>query len=370
MYDHVFSPLRVGGLELKNRLTMAPLYLGYAGEAGLVNEPLLEHYRLMATSGVALVVVENASIDHPVASGAKRELLVDTDDCIEGLTRLAQTIKKEDALASLQLNHAGRFARMAPQPVAPSAIETFGRQTRALATEEMTGIAEKFAQASRRVKEAGFDLVELHGATGYLLSEFISPRTNRREDSYGGSIENRCRFPLQVIHAVKSAVGDLPVGYRFLAEEWLPDGLRLEEACRAAEILAGAGIAYLSVMGGTYESFGLPDVLKRSEQPGYMVELAAAVKSAVDIPVIVAGRVDSGALADQIIAEGKADLIGLARVLWADPEWPAKVREGREDEIIPCDCQGACNTLVARDMPALCARWPREKLEAWRARMV
>ena len=369
MLDHLLSPLEVGGLTLKNRLTMAPLFLGYSGLEGEVSPPLSDHYRLMARSGVALVVVENASIDHPAASGSFRELRVDTDECLNGLTRLARTIKDEGALASLQLNHAGRFAKAAPQPVAPSAVEAFGRVPRALTVEEIAGITHKFAEAALRVKEAGFDMVELHGGTGYLLAEFISPRTNRRTDAYGGSLENRCRFPLEVIGAVKAAVGEFPVGYRFLADEWLPDGLGIEEACRAAQVLDAAGVAYLSVMGGTYDSFGLPAVAERSQKPGYMVDLAAAVKNAVEVPVIAAGRIDSGELAERIIAEGKADLIGLARVLLADPEWPTKVMEGREAEIIRCDCENACNKSVAKDMPAVCARWPREKLSAWRAKL-
>jgi 2,4-dienoyl-CoA reductase-like NADH-dependent reductase (Old Yellow Enzyme family) len=369
MFNHLFSPFEVGGLSLSNRLTMTPLYLGYAGEEGIVTEALLEHYRLMARSGVALVVVENGSIDHPTASGSKRELRVDTDECVPGLARLAQAIKDEGARAGLQLNHAGRYARVAPEPVAPSTVEVFGRLPRALTAEEMRRIAEQFAECARRVQEAGFDLVELHGGTGYLLAEFISPRTNRRDDIYGGSLENRCRFPLEVMSAVKAAVEDFPVGYRFLADEWLPDGLELEESCRAAGILQTAEPAYLSVMGGTHESYPLPEVIARSERPGYMVDLAAAVKDAVQVPVIAAGRINSGALAEHILAEGQADLIGLARVLWADPEWPSKVREGREDEIVQCDCQDACNKLVAAAKPALCARWPREKLQTWKKRV-
>ncbi len=369
-FAELFSPFVVGGLKLENRLIMAPLFLGYAGEQGLVGRPVLEHYRLMARSGVALVVVENASIDHPVASGSIRELRVDTDEFLPGMARLAATIEEEGALACLQLNHAGRFAKAAGESVAPSAIPAFGRVPRELAAHELPGIAEKFAEAAVRAQQAGFDMVELHGGTGYLLAEFISPRTNRRSDAYGGSLENRCRFPLEVIRAVKSAVPGLPVGYRFLADEWLPDGLGLEESCRAARLLEAEGLAYLSVMAGTYESFGLPHVVERSQNPGYMVDLAAAVKHAVGIPVIAAGRIDSGELADRIIAAGQADLIGLARVLWADPEWPTKVRDGREVDIIRCRCEEACQKLVAASKPAICACWPREKQAAWRAMVV
>ena len=144
-------------------------------------------------------------------------------------------------------------------------------------------------------------MVELHGGTGYLLAQFVSPRTNKREDEYGGALENRQKFALEVASAVKAAVGDLPVGYRFLADEWLPNGLQLEESIRFAKALAAAGITYLSVMGGTYESFFLPEIVEKSKHEGYMVDLAGAIKQEVKIPVITAGRIASGAFAERVI---------------------------------------------------------------------
>jgi len=366
MYDQLFAPFTIGKVTLRNRLTMAPLYLGYAGEGGTVSKLLLEHYRLMAGSGVALVVVENATIDYGKGRGSTRTLRTDTDHCLEGLAELAAAIQTEGALASVQINHAGRFAAV-DQPLAPSPLETFGRVPRALTTEEIRDIIGEFAHAALRVKQAGFDMVELHGGTGYLLSQFVSPRTNRRKDVYGGTPERRQRFVLEVVAAVKEAVGDFPVGYRFLADEWLPDGLGLEESCRFAETLAASGVAYLSVMGGTYESFFLPPIIERSKRAGYMVDLAAAVKKAVGIPVIAAGRIATGDLALRVIAEGMADLIGLARVLWVDAEWPQKVREGREAEIIHCDPEcDTCTQLVMKGKAPFCVRWPHEKMRVWK----
>lgn len=168
MYPQLFSPYSIKGVELQNRLTMAPLYLGYAAEGSAVSPLLLDHYRLMAQSGVAL----------------------------EGLATLARIIKQEGARADLQINHAGRFAGAAAQPVAPSAVDTFGRQSRALSQEEVPEIVHQYANAARRVKQAGFDLVELHSGTGYLLAQFVSHRTNRRDEDYGGPLENRQKFPL------------------------------------------------------------------------------------------------------------------------------------------------------------------------------
>lgn len=366
MYPHLFSPLEVGGLQLKNRMTMAPLYLGYAGEGGTISALLLDHYKLMAQSGVAMVVVENATIDHPVGSGSNRTIRADTDENLAGLTKLAATIKQEGPLACLQLNHAGRFAGLT-DPVAPSAIEAFGRMPRALNVEEINQIREKFVDAAVRAQKAGFDMVELHGGTGYLLAQFASPHTNRREDEYGGSLENRMRFPVEVLDAVKASVGNLPVGYRFLADEWLPDGLQLEESSRLAKALARAGAAYISVMGGTYESFFLPEVVEKSKQDGYMVDLAAAIKSEVDVPVITAGRIATGALADRVIELEQADLVGLARVLWTDPEWPLKVKQGKEDAIIHCDSCDVCLQMLMQGEFVYCIQWPegkKEELEA------
>jgi 2,4-dienoyl-CoA reductase (NADPH2) len=370
MYKNLFSEIVIGGLTLKNRLTMAPLYLGYAGEGGTVSDVLLEHYRLMASGGVAMVVVENATVDHPVGSGSNRTLRADTDDNLDGLKRLALTIKQEGALACLQINHAGRFAHATREPLAPSAVSTFGRMPRALEDEEIDHIIGKYANAAARAKSAGFDMVELHGGTGYLLAQFLSPRTNKRNDKYGGILENRQRFAMEVLSRVRKTVDPFPVGYRFLADEWLPDGLQLKESIQFAKSLAQAGIAYISVMGGTYESFSLPEIVEKSKQEGYMLNLAAEVRAKVSVPIIAAGRLSSGAFADQAISDGKTDLIGLARVLWADPQWPKKVYDGRDADIIHCkpDCGDACMQMVMKGRPAFCVSWPTEKIKRWKAR--
>jgi len=372
MYKNLFSEITIKNLTLKNRITMAPLYLGYAGEGGTVSDMLLEHYRLMAGSGAAMVVVENATVDHPAGSGSNRTLRVDTDDNLDGLQQLSAAIKQEGALACLQINHAGRFAHAAQEPLAPSAVETFGRMPKALENEEIDRIVGKYAGAAARAKSAGFDMVELHGGTGYLLAQFLSPRTNKRTDEYGGTLANRQRFALEVLAQVKAAVDAFPVGYRFLSDEWLPDGLQLEESRQFAQSLAQAGIAYISVMGGTYESFSLPEIVEKSKQEGYMLNLAAEIRAEVDVPVIAAGRLATGAFADQAISEGKTDLIGLARVLWADPQWPEKVRDGRDADIIHCnpDCGDACMHMVMKGRPAFCVAWPAEKMKAWKAKFV
>jgi 2,4-dienoyl-CoA reductase (NADPH2) len=365
-YPNLFRPLKVDGLRLKNRITMAPLYLGYAAPGGKVSPLMLAHYKLMAHSGAALIVVEGAGITVN-GSGSARTLRCDHNRYMKGLEALAKTIKGEKALAALQINHAGRFAQVA-EPVAPSAVSAFGTTPRALTRKEIKAIQKQYARAALRVKKAGFDLVELHGGTGYLLAQFVSPRTNKRGDAYGGPIESRIRFPLEVLKEVKDLVGDFPVGYRFLADEWLPDGLHVEESGVLAKALEENGVAYISVMGGTYESFFLPEVIKKSRKPGYMVSLAEAMKKEVKVPVITAGRISTPALAESILREKKADMIGLARMLWVDPGWPRKAREGRERSIIKCSPKcDACLQLVMQGKPAFCPRWKKTKRAEYKA---
>ena len=368
-YPLLFSPFILGPLALANRITMAPLYLGYAGLDGLVNQRLLEHYQEMGASGAAMIMVENASV-HPRGQGSPFTIRADEDRFVEGLSRLARTIQKGGAKAGLQLNHAGRFAHGQEPPLAPSAVPLGQTTPQALSREEIAQIVECFAQAARRARAAGFDLLELHGGTGYLLAQFLSPRTNRRDDDYGGSLDNRLRFPLEVIAAVRREVGPTyPVGYRFLADEWLPDGLQLAEAVQIAPRLAAAGLAYLSVMGGTYESFFLPERKAQEKLPGYMLSLAAAVKQAVSLPVIAAGRMQDPALAEAALKEGKADLIGLARVLLADPLWPRKAKEGRAKEIVACEPNcNLCFARVSKGQPVFCSQWPEEKREHFATR--
>jgi 2,4-dienoyl-CoA reductase (NADPH2) len=365
-YPGLFKPITFKGLRLKNRITMAPLYLGYAGQGGGVSPLILHHYRQMARSGAALIVVENAAVA-AAGMGSPRTLRCDHGRCVSGLRKLAGVIREEKALAALQINHAGRFAHAA-DAVSPSAVPAFGRTPRELSRREIAAVQRQFAAAARRVKEAGFNLVELHGGTGYLLAQFVSPRTNRRTDDYGGSLENRMRFPLETLMRVQDAVGGFPVGYRFLAHEWLPDGLDLSESTAFARALSDNGVAYLSVMGGTYESFFLPEVVRSSKTPGYMVSLAAAVRKHAKVPVIAAGRISSPKLAESILEKGKADLIGLARMLWADPAWVKKARQGRPGDIRKCNPKcNACMELVMKGRPAFCPRWDRKTREEYQA---
>jgi 2,4-dienoyl-CoA reductase-like NADH-dependent reductase (Old Yellow Enzyme family)/nucleotide-binding universal stress UspA family protein/Tfp pilus assembly protein PilZ len=384
----LFSHFDLGPLRLKNRIIMAPMFWGYGHPDGTVSEPLTDLYREIASGGASMIVVANAIVD-PDGSTSGRALRIDHDRFIPGLAALARAIKEAGCVPCLQLNHAGRFAK-APAPLCPSPVPlknvasemTFlGRDPGALGTAtrmslignffhhlvkcrqemspaQISAVIGQFAEASLRAKLAGFEAVELHGATGYLLVQFLSPRTNKRHDEYGGSLERRMRLPLEVMERVKEAVGPgFPVGYRFLAEEWLPGGFDLDQARVFAQRLESHGAAYLSVTAATYESMFLPHVLKRLQRCGSMIPLAEEVKRAVSVPVVAAGRINSPELAERVLEAGRADLIGLARGLFADPNWPRKALEGRQKQIRQCRACNRCLVSVIREEPALCARW-------------
>jgi 2,4-dienoyl-CoA reductase (NADPH2) len=353
-------------MTLKNRVTMAPLFVGYAHPDGTVSDLLLQHYREMAASGVSLVVVENAAVDE-TGLGSPFALRLDHDRYVEGLSKLAETIQEQGARAFLQINHAGRYAFMRER-LAPSPVSAGGVMPKEMTRDDIDRVVRAYASGAKRVKAAGFDGVELHGGTGYLLVQFLSPRTNLRHDSYGGALENRMGFPLKVVDAVLEEVGsDYPVGYRFLADELLPDGLHVSETAPLALELEKRQPAYLSVMAGTYDSFRLPENVEKEKQEGYMVSFAAAMKETVPHrPIITAGRIQSPETAQRILEQGHADLIGLARVLLADPRWPKKAQGLLEEPIV--NCEPTCSLCMKRVMsgkPAYCSQWPKERREAF-----
>ncbi len=387
-YPLLFSPFELSGVTLNNRLTMAPMFWGYAEEDGSVSQMLLDRYREIALGGVGMIVVANAVVAES-GTMAPRTLKIDEDRFIAGLAELAEVIKSSGAVACLQINHAGRWAkvkkRLSPSPVTmevSSALSSLGwigeevagrhqmrlannllsavmRCRHGMTPEEIESVKQAYGQAALRAQKAGFDMVELHGATGYLLGQFLSPRTNKRSDGYGGSLENRMRFPLEVVETVKEFVGrDFPVGYRFLADEWLVGGFGIEEAKIFAQNLEKLAVAYLSVTAGTYESFFLPEVMNQCRKEGYIADLARKISEVVfTTAVIASGRVVRPALAEKMLRNNEADLIGLARSLFADPLWPRKALEGKEDKILSCRCCHNCLLSVIKDEPVTCRRW-------------
>lgn len=391
-YPLLFTPFRISNLTLKNRLTMAPMFRGYANQDGTVSRTLIDSYREIALGGAGMIVVANAVVDRSGVM-ASRVIRVDQDRFIPGLAKLAKVIKSSGAVACLQINHAGRWAKV-DKPLAPSAVRmqlpnelsildgirmalsdryhmrlvnsfffALLRCRQGMTLEQIRFVRECYGEAALRARKAGFDMVELHGATGYLLLQFLSPRLNRRSDGYGGSLESRMRFPLEVVETVREFVGqDFPIGYRFLADELLAGGLHVREAKIFASQLEKLGIAYISVTAGSHELFFLRHVMNQTRKEGYANSLATEIKAAVSsTPVITTGRIIRPAFAEEMLRDNKADLIGLARTLFADPFWPNKVFEGREKNILFCNCCNACLLCVIKDEPVICSMWDNSK---------
>jgi 2,4-dienoyl-CoA reductase-like NADH-dependent reductase (Old Yellow Enzyme family)/thioredoxin reductase len=348
-FPHLFSSHKIGRLTLKNRIIMAPIDTNMADEEGKVTDALLAFYARRSTGGVGLIIVENSQIDYPTGKNTIRQLAVDHEDKIPGLEKLSQTIHDGGALAALQIHHAGRETTLevtgGKTPVAPSAIPCGHLKTpvRELTRQNIEVLVDKFISAAGLAKQAGFDMVEIHGAHGYLVGEFLSPYTNKRSDEYGGSFYKRMRFAMDIVYGIKDALGkDFPISFRFSADEFIPGGITLKESTQIARQLEKTGVDVLHVSAGIYES--LPTLLEpMSYVQGWRSYLAATIKKAVRIPVIAVGVIREPSFADLIISSEQADFVAIGRGLLADSHWPKKAEEGRISEIQRCiGCNEGC----------------------------
>ncbi|HWP97888.1 MAG TPA: NADH:flavin oxidoreductase [Syntrophomonadaceae bacterium] len=343
--DKLFSEIAINGISLHNRIVMPPMALAAASETGQVTQAQLGHYGLRARRypvdssgnskkniGVGMVLVEHCYVNED-GKAHTGQLGIDQNDKISGLRDLAEAIHKEGAIAGLQISHAG--ARGITNPKAPTAMhipflyrpspsaETPGPEAvgfrEQLEREEIEEIIEDFARAAWRAKEAGFDLVEIHGAHGYLLNQFYSPLTNKRSDKYGGSVDKRLRLALEVVQVVRRAVGPhYPVIYRLGADDRQVGGTNLQDSCIAAPLLVEAGVDCLDLSGG------ICGYLKDGPE-GFFLYLADAIKPTVDVPILVAGGIKTAKFAAQAIEVGKVDMVGIGRSLLLDPQWCRKV---------------------------------------------
>jgi NADPH2 dehydrogenase len=324
---HLFDPLRVRHCTLRNRIVMPPIATEHATPSGEVTEKHVHHYAAIAQGGPGLVIVEHTYIrpDGRVSGG---QLGAYDDALVPGLTQLAAAIKTSGAAACLQLTHCGSRTKrklIGAQPVSAWTIPVPGDSgtPRALHVEDLRAMEAAYVSAARRAKAAGFDAVEIHGAHGYLLGQFVSLITNHRTDEYGGSVENRLRFPREVIAAVKHAVGgEMLVLYRFGADDLMPSGLTPDDTEKIAPMLVEAGVDVLDVSGGLGGSGR-----DRFTEQGYFVLLAARVKRAAGIPTIGVGNVRDPNYAERVIRDGLVDLIAVGRAQLADPNWASKARE-------------------------------------------
>ena len=348
----LFTPARIGPIEIKNRIVMPAMTTRTADEQGFITDDCVAYYMARVRGGTGLITVEMAS---PEKCGRhrRREVGIYDDRFIPGLTRLVAAIHGGGAKASIQLGHGGGHTRAdicGETPIAPSAIPhpVYETTFETIVPQEMTKarIAETtaaYAAAARRAKEAGFDCVEIHAAHGYLISQFHAPFENRRNDEYGGSLENRARFGLEVLRAVKAAVPGIAVVYRLSVEDFFPGGLPFSEGRQIAIWAAQTGADALHVTAGHYRSLPSAQIVlpPMSLPDATFLDFAADVKKAVAVPVIAVARLGDPATAAAAVADGKADFVALGRTLLADPQWVEKVRRG--EPIRRCL---ACNTCI------------------------
>jgi len=348
---HLFSPIRLGRMEVRNRLVMPPMSVNFGvDEQGFVTERHWTYLAVRARAGTGMIVVGGGAV-HPDGLDLPKMPPVWDDRFIPSLSRLAAEVKQHGTRIGLQLLHGGRQAfhgrRVAPSPL-PSLAVVKG-VPRELARDEIKELVVCYAEAGRRGREAGFDFIEIHAAHGYLISEFLAPNANRRSDEYGGSFENRTRFLLEILTAIKGRCGsDYPVGVRYNGEDYVDGGWTLDEAVRLAPLLQAAGAGWLHVSAGVYGS--LPVTIPSMYEPfGCFVHLAEAVKQAVSIPVIAVGRIKDPVMADRLIAEGRADLVAMGRAHIVDPDLAEKAFQGRLDQLRPCIgcCRGCIESVLA-----------------------
>jgi 2,4-dienoyl-CoA reductase-like NADH-dependent reductase (Old Yellow Enzyme family)/thioredoxin reductase len=359
---HLFSELRLGAVTLPNRVVMAAMSSGLADERGRVTDRLIAYYAERARGGVGLVIVEFACVDGTFGISERTQLVVDDDAVIAGHARLVEAIKSAGSVAALQLQLPGQFSYRVPGqlPVAPSDVYSSrdgSLRARALTSEEIELLVDRFAAAARRAVAAGYDALELHGAHGYLLNAFLSPAMNRRDDRWGGDAERRLAFPVAVIRAVKAELGERPLLYRFSAEEYIRGGLTIDDWVHIAPKLVAAGVDGLDVSTGS-----LAGALERAVDPmsteGWRFDLARRIRQVVDVPVVGIGA-RFPETAERALRDGFVDLIGLGRPLLADAAWAAKARAGDDRTIRPCTSCNWCFDRVLKHEPISCAENPR-----------
>lgn len=342
MFKNLFSPGKIGTLEVKNRVVKPGQHMFTADRKGFVTPLQLKLYARWAQGGSGLVIVEMAAIDFKGSMELPMQLIVAGDEYITGLSELARAIKENGARAALQLSHGGgcKMGQPAYAPSAMSYVNIMGtpQDAQELTIPEIEEIIEAYGQAAGRTKKAGFDMVEVHMAHGYLPAAFFSPRTNIRTDRYGDSLENRLRFPVEVLQSIRNHVGkDFPISCRISGTEYEEKGTTLVDSIKLAQALEQGGADVLSVSAGgatSHYKIFITQYFPRA----YNVYLAEAIKKSggIRIPIICNGGITTPELAEEILAAGKADYIALGRPLWADPDWPRKAQEGRSQEIRPC----------------------------------
>jgi 2,4-dienoyl-CoA reductase-like NADH-dependent reductase (Old Yellow Enzyme family)/thioredoxin reductase len=347
MIKHLFTPFSIKGRQLQNRIVMPGLASFLIEDDGSITDKTIEHYRKRAAGGPAMVIVEACAVS-PEGIVSPHQARIYDDRFIEGLARIAQVMRAEGAVPALQIHHGGRqtSARVIKRkPLSPSSLPcpAISGEVEPLTIEGIQEMVLKFGEAAGRAKEAGFDLIEIHGAHGYLINQFLSPFSNVREDRYGGDTAGRARFAVEIVQEVRKRMGeDFPISFKISAQEFVPKGLTVEESVQILKLLITAGVDIVQVSAGndaTPEWISQPMFMEKA----CLADSAAKIRKALQVPVMSVGRINDPLVAEEIIRDGKADLVCMGRGLLADPEMPKKAKEGRLDDIRICI---ACNTCM------------------------
>jgi 2,4-dienoyl-CoA reductase-like NADH-dependent reductase (Old Yellow Enzyme family)/thioredoxin reductase len=355
-FPKLLSLIKVGSLELPNRFVVPSMgFFTQIEMGGFVGQGAIDYWTPRAKGGWGLLMFEFTTVD-PLGSSGPHHCGIWNDDFIPGLKRLTDAVHKYGAKIGIQLGHTGRQTvrqAIGTQPVSASAVycPVSREMPRALHTEEVYELVEKFGDAAVRARDAGFDLIELHGGHDYLLAQFMSPLDNKRVDEFGGSLHNRIRFPLEIIHNVRRKVGrSFPLTVRISGNERIPGGRKINETCVIARYLEDAGIDAIHMTVGMIAS-GEYTIAPSAMEPGFLLADSQEIKKSVSIPVIAVGRINHPMIAEDAITTGKADLISMGRASLADPELPNKVAAGQLDEISPCiACLQGCMRFLEHIM--------------------
>ena len=364
-YEKLFTKGKIGNLEIKNRIVMPAMGTNLASYTGEASNKIIRYYEERAKGGCGLIITEITRIDNETGVGMPNQLCAMDLKQIPRLEILARTMHKYNTKIFLQLHHPGRenHAMMidgrqiaGPSPIMSSAI---GEMPREMTIDEIGGLVVKFVKGAVFAKMAGIDGVEIHAAHGYLVAQFMSPQSNHREDKYGGSFEKRMRFITEIIMGIRAKCGPLfPISVRIDGNEFVKDGISLEEAIQEAVYLEKLGIDVINVSSGTYES--VTTVIEPISYPqGWKRHLAKAIKAAVNIPVIACDVIRKPDMAETILVEDDLDFVALGRAQLADAEWGKKAKEGRAEDIRPCISCLNCIESIMKCENIKCAVNPR-----------
>lgn len=366
-FSVLFEPIQIGTMKVKNRFVLPPMHTGFATEWGEVTDRLISYFIERARGGVGLLILENTAIDWNYGRAVGNPVAIYDNLFRSGLSDLTLAVHRYGAKIVTQLQHTGRQnlgsnITGGKAPVAPSAIKSKfgGDEPRALEEHEIEEIIQMFVDGARRTKQAGFDGVELHGAHGYLITQFFSPYTNKRVDKWGGSFENRARFPLEVVQRVRQEVGpDFQILYRLSAEERVPGGITLEDTCRLVKLLDEAGgVDCFDVSVAIHESLKWMMTMQGTP-PGSAIHYATVIKGVTNKPVIGISRLGFDVeYTAQVVREKKADMVAMGRALFADPHIPNKIFEGRTREICTCIACNECIGMVFNGWKVRCVTNP------------